>query len=162
VEILRGKGDHTAQEYEELGEKLCDKVKHLPRGYSHCDLYPGNVMKGKDGKLYVLDFDTSCVSFPMYDVTLFCNRTDYFNYSDKGFEESELWLRLFLKGYVKHRQLTEEEIKAFYYLVVIYHYQLQATIVEIYGVDCNEDDFEDKQLDWIRNWIKTAGIWKFW
>lgn len=156
VDILRSKNDHTADEYEHLGNILWEKVKHLPQGFCHCDLYPGNILKSNEGKLYVLDFDTSCIGFPMYDITLFCNKTDYFAYSDKGFYESELWLQYFLKGYTKYRSLTEEEIKAFYYFHVIYHYQVQATIVEIYGIDCNPDDFEDKQLDWIKQWMKKA------
>ena len=156
VDILRSKGDHTADEYERLGDMLWEKAKNLPKGFCHCDLYPGNILKSNDGKLYVLDFDTSCIAFPMYDITLFCNKTNYFEYSHEGFYKSELRLQHFLKGYLKHRTLTDEEMRAFYYFHVIYHYQVQATIVEIYGIDCNEDDFEDKQLDWITSWIKKA------
>ncbi|MCL2571035.1 MAG: phosphotransferase [Defluviitaleaceae bacterium] len=156
VDILRSKNDHTVGEYERLGNMLWGKVKDLPKGFCHCDLYSGNIMKSDNGKLYVLDFDTSCNGFPMYDITLFCNETDYFAYSDEKFHESELSLQHFLKGYMKHRNLTEEEIQAFYYFQVIYHFQLQATIVEIYGIDCNPDDFEDKQLDWITSWMNKA------
>jgi len=156
VDILRSKNDHTANEYERLGNMLWEKVKNLPKGFCHCDLYSGNIMKSDTGKLYVLDFDTSCNGFPMYDITLFCNKTDYFAYSDEKFYESELSLQRFLKGYLKYRNLSEEEIQAFYYFQVIYHFQLQATIVEIYGIDCNPDDFEDKQLDWIVSWMKKA------
>jgi len=156
VDILRSKNDHTADDYEHLGNMLWEKVKNLPKGFCHCDLYPGNIFKTDDGKLYVLDFDTSCYGFPMYDITLFCNKTDYFNYSDEGFDKSEITLQNFLKGYTKYRSLTDEEIRAFYYFHVIYHYQVQATIVEIYGINCNPDDFEDKQLDWIMSWMKKA------
>jgi len=156
VSILMGKNHPLAQEYRFLGERLWEKVKDLPRGYCHCDLYRGNILKDQAGKLYVLDFDTSCNAFPMYDATLFCNETDYFAYSDVGFEKSQSWLRRFVRGYTKHRTLTEAEIYAFYVLHAVYHYQLQATIVEIYGVGCNEADFEEKQLDWLRSWLDKA------
>ena len=156
VDILRNKNDHIADEYERLGNLLWSKVENLPKGFCHCDLYPGNILKSDEGKLYVLDFDTSCHGFPMYDITLFCNKTNYFEYSDEGFYQSVQRLHDFLKGYTKHRTLTEGEIQAFYYFHVIYHFQVQATIVEIYGVDCNPDDFEDKQLEWMHSWIKRA------
>lgn len=158
IDILCSKNHNKADEYRMYGEKLWDKVKDLPRGYCHCDLYRGNILKSKDDKMYVLDFDTSCNAFPMYDITLFCNETDYFEYSDEGFLKSEDWLKQFLKGYLKYRSLTEEEMEAFYYFHAIYHYQLQATIVEIYGINCNEEDFEDKQLDWIIRWLNRARI----
>lgn len=156
VKILAGKNHPLTQEYRALGDRLWEKVKNLPRGYCHCDLYRGNILKDRAGKLYVLDFDTSCNAFPMYDITLFCNETDYFAYSDEGFQKSQIWLRRFLEGYSKYRTLTEEEIDAFYVLHAVYHFQLQATIVEIYGVDCNEADFEDRQMDWMRRWLAKA------
>ena len=156
VNILTGKNHPLAQEYRVLGDKLWEKVKDLPRGYCHCDLYRGNIFRDRDGKLYVLDFDTSCNAFPMYDITLFCNETDFFSYSDDGFEKSQVWLRRFVRGYMKHRSLTEEEIQSYYILHAVYHFQLQATIVEIYGVDCNDADFERRQMDWLRSWLAKA------
>lgn len=156
IKILSRKGYSKVDEYKLYGEKLWDKVKNLHRAYCHCDLYRGNILKSTDNKMYVLDFDTSCIAFPMYDITLFCNETDYFEYSDDGFEKSKEWLKCFLRGYLKHCTLAKEEIEAFYYFHAIYHYQLQATIVEIYGVNCNEEGFEDKQLDWIISWLDKA------
>lgn len=156
VNILKSKNHELNGDYERLGERLWDKVKNLPRGYCHCDLYTGNIHKSKEGKLYVLDFDTSCNAFPMFDITLFCGEIDYFEYSDEGFDQSKRQLAFFLEGYQKHRTLTKEEIESFYYFEVINHFQLQATIVEIYGIDCNEEDFEQKQLDWIVKWLQRA------
>lgn len=156
VNILESKNHPRTEEYRQLGEKLWDKVREIPRGYCHCDLYKGNILKSADGRLYVLDFDTSCSAFPMYDIVLFCNETDYFTYSDEGYEESVLWLERFIDGYKKYRTLTREEIEAYYYFHLIYHYQLQATIVEIYGLHCNEEDFEDRQFDWMMRWLEKA------
>ena len=156
IDILRSKNHDRIDEYEELAEKLWEKVKNLPRSYCHCDLYIGNIFKTESDKLYVLDFDTSCNAFPVYDITLFCDRTSFFEYSDEGYEKSKMCLERFLKGYLKHRSLTKEEIAAVHYFRLIYHYQLQATIVEIHGINCNDDDFEDKQLDWLKSYINKA------
>ena len=156
VNILKNKNHKLSDDYELLGEKLWHKTENIPRGYCHCDLYPGNILKSKDGQLYVLDFDTSCNAFPIFDITLFCGEIDYFEYSEEGFEKSKEQLDLFMEGYQKYRTLTKEEIESFYFFEAINHFQLQATIVEIYGVDCNEDDFEEKQLDWIRRWLQRA------
>lgn len=156
INILLSKKHKKTDIYKLIGERLWDKVHNLPKGYCHCDLYEGNILKAKDGKMYVLDFDTSCNAFPMYDVTLYCNETNYFEYSDEGFEKTKARLSHFLKGYLRYHTLTDEEIDAFYYFHAIYHYQLQAGIVEIYGLYCNEEDFEDKQLDWITSWLKRA------
>ena len=37
-----------------------------------------------DGRLYILNFDTSCEKFPMYDPALICNITDFFELEDDG------------------------------------------------------------------------------
>lgn len=156
VDILKGKNHPLADAYQALGEALWNRVAGLPRGFCHCDLYKGNVHKAENGKLFLLDFDTCCDGFPMYDVTLFCDESDYFNYSDEGFEKSKACLSRFIKGYERHRHLTSDEVGAFYTFVAIHHFQVQATIVEIYGVDCNPADFEGKQMDWMVRWLKRA------
>lgn len=98
IAILRKKKYARADEFEAYGNEAWDKVKHLPAGYCHGDLYRNNIFKADTGELYVLDFDTSCRSFPVYD------------------------------------------------------FQLQATIIEIYGPDCEDDEFLDNQLDWLYRW----------
>lgn len=32
------------------------------------------------------------------------------------------------------------------------YFQLQATIVEIYGIDCIDEKFVDMQLEWLKSW----------
>lgn len=48
--------------------------------------------------------------------------------------------------------LSKEEISAFYNLIAVYHFQLQATIMVIYGYDCVETDYFDKQYDCLMKW----------
>ena len=45
-----------------------------------------------------------------------------------------------------------EEILSFPYWVAIRHFQLQATILEIYGVDSIDEGFIDGQLYWLNRW----------
>ena len=58
----------------------------------------------------------------------------------------------FLAVYTKHRTLTDAERAAFYDLIAVRHYQLQATIIEIFGFDCVDEAFIDNQLDWLSRW----------
>ena len=45
---------------------------------------------------------------------------------------------------IKRVLITEEEIKAFYKLMALYHFSLQATIVELFGLDCIDEAFIDR------------------
>lgn len=152
IDILRKKQYPKVNEFVSYSEALWDKVGDLPRGYCHGDMYNGNVYKASDGRLYIIDFDTSCEGIPMYDITLFCNKTHYFDYDMEGHVKSREVLSRFLTGYLKHNSLYKNETNAFYDLIALYHFALQATIVEIYGIDCIDNDFLDKQLDWLYRW----------
>ena len=99
-----------------------------------------------------MDFDTSCNAFPMYDVALFCNDTHWYNFEYDGYEKSKARFERFLKGYLKYCSLSKEEMEAFYDMIAVYHFQLQATIMEIYGYDCVGADYFDKQYDWLIKW----------
>lgn len=79
-------------------------------------------------------------------------KTDYFKYDQEGYRKSgELFARVLAK-YQKHNSLTQKEIDAFYDLLAMYHFALQATIIEIHGIDCADAAFLDKQLDWLYRW----------
>lgn len=150
VSIMREVNYPKTEWFQSYGNELWDKVKILPQGYCHCDLYRGNINKAKkNDKLYIMDFDTSCIAFSTYDIALFCNDTDYFNFDENGYERTRKRLAEFLIGYQKHRSLSQEEISAFYYLIAVYHFQLQATIIELYGLNDNQSEFFDRQYEWL-------------
>lgn len=162
LEILRKKNYKHVEEYVTYGNELWESVKDLPRTYCHGDMYSGNIHKATDGKLYLLDFDTSCRAFSMYDLVLISNRTDYFEYKEDGYRKTKEVFRRVLSEYQKVRKVTEEEINAFYKLMALYHFSLQATIVEIFGLDCIDEAFIDKQLDWLYCWkeeCRRNGTW---
>jgi len=152
VGLLRAKQYPKADAFAAYGEALWDKVKGLPRGYCHGDMYRGNFLKTPGGALYVLDFDTSGEGFPMYDPALACNRTDYFRFRKNGRRRSAQALARFLPGYLEYSALTQAETDAFYDLIAIYHFALQARILELHGPDCVDTEFLDRQLDWLCRW----------
>lgn len=138
--------------FREYGNALWENVKNLPHGFCHGDLHRGNLLRTTADKYYLLDFDTSSYAFPMYDIMIMCNSTDYFNYNEEGYQKSKNMYESFLKGYTKYRSLSKEELNSFYDLIAIYHYQLQATIIEVYGLNCIDIEFLDNQLNWLIKW----------
>lgn len=158
IKILKQKNydANKIEIFQEYGNTLWKRVEHLPRGFCHGDLHRGNLLKISCGKYYVLDFDTSCNAFPIYDIMIMCNTTDYFNFNEEGFHKTKETYESFLKGYTKYCTLNDSEISAFYDLIAIYHYQLQATIIEIYGINCVDNKFLDNQLDWLMKWRKQC------
>lgn len=152
INIMRTKQYDRVDEFITYGEALWNRVKDLPYGYCHGDMYRGNILKTSEGRLYILDFDTSCEGFPMYDLALICNITDYFELEDDGCIKSKIVYERFLPEYLKHSSLSKAEIEAFYDLIALYHFALQATIIEIFGVDCVDNDFFDRQLTWLYKW----------
>lgn len=152
LNILRAKNYPQAQEYADYAVELWDRVKDLPRGYSHGDMYVGNIHKTPDSRFYVLDFDTSCDGLPMYDLALVGNRTHYFDYDANGCEASRHVYARLLSGYLTRHERSQRELDAFYDLIALYHYTLQATILEIHGLDCVDHRFLDRQLNWLYQW----------
>ena len=148
--------ENKIQIFREYGDILWKRVENLPRGFCHGDMHRGNLLKTSSGKLYILDFDTSCNAFPVYDIMTMCNSTNYFDFDKTGYQKSKNTYESFLKGYIKLHTLNNMELDAFYDLIAIYHYQLQATIIEIYGLDCVDENFLDKQLDWLMRWCEQC------
>ena len=152
LEFLRKKNYPRIAEYEELGEFLWDKVKYLPQGICHGDLHRGNLLQNTDGLIYLVDFDTVCRAPLMFDVMVMCDMTNYFDLKQEDIILTKEVYRKFLLGYSDHRKLSREEIRSFPYWVAIRHFQLQATILEIYGADCIDERFIDGQLYWLNRW----------
>ena len=155
LEFLREKNSPRFAEYEELGERLWDKVKDLPQGNCHGDLHRGNLLQNAEGQIFLVDFDTVCRAPSMFDVMVMCDMTDYFNLKPEDITLTKEVYRKFLSGYSKYHGLSREEILSFPYWVAIRHFQLQATILEIYGIDCIDEGFIDGQLWWLNKWQES-------
>jgi Ser/Thr protein kinase RdoA (MazF antagonist) len=139
-------------EIESFGNEMWEKVKDLPQSFNHCDLYVGNIHTTDTGKMYIVDFDTACMSFSGYDIILFCNGTPYFDFDPEGYGETKRRLEKFLPGYLRINALDEKIISGLYPMLGIYHYQLQASVLEKAGYDACSFEFFDRQLDWLQRW----------
>ena len=152
IEILQKKQYPRIDEYSAYGDVLWEEIKNLPRGYCHGDMYDGNIRKASDGKLYIHDFDTSCEGFPMYDLTLICDMTKYFDFDERNFDRSNEVLSRFIPEYKEYNTLSRAEIDAFHSLVAIQHFSTQATVMEMFGLDCIDSTDMDNQLEWLYRW----------
>ena len=155
--FLRQKNYPRIAEYEALGARLWEKVKDCPCGICHGDLHRGNLLQNESGDIFLVDFDTVCRALIMFDVMTMCDMTDYFRLKPEDIEETLEVYQAFLTGYSAHHALSREELRSFPYWVAIRHYQLQATILEVYGVDCIDEAFIDGQLYWLTNWLRKMG-----
>ncbi len=143
-------------EYRALGDELWARIEGLPRGFCHGDLHIGNILRTPSGGLYVLDLDTASHSFPMYDAALFCCAADFFRLDRNGYARSQKRLAAFLRGYECEACITQREIAAFADLIGVYHFALEATIIELHGLDCVDARFFQNQMDWLREWERQA------
>lgn len=155
IDILHKKHypDEKINEYIKIGNSLWDCVKDLPYGFCHGDLHKGNLLQTADDKIYMLDFDTTCLAPQLFDIAVMCDTTDYFNLDKNKFHHTTEVFNQFMKLYSKYNQMNFN-IKQFHEFIALRHFQLQATIVEIYGLDCIDEEFINKQLKWIKQWRK--------
>lgn len=138
--------------YRAMAQAIWERVGALPMGYCHGDLYRGNIRKGRDGTLYVHDFDTSCWGLPMYDVTLICDMTDYFHFRVEDFSRTQALLARFLPGYRREHPLSDGEAATLPALIALQHFSTQATIIELFGPECFSHQNMDDQLAWLESW----------
>jgi Ser/Thr protein kinase RdoA (MazF antagonist) len=157
IDILRKRQYPRVDEFAAYGSALWGGIKDLPRGYCHGNMYFGNIRKTPDEKYYILDFDTSCDGFPMYDIALICDMTKYFEFDERDYDRSNRVLARLVPEYLKHSAISSKEIAAFHDLIAMQHFSTQATIMEIFGVDCPSDAELDSQLDWLYKWREQCG-----
>jgi len=160
TDILRKKQYPRVDEFTAYGEVLWECIKDLPRGFCHGDMYSGNIYKTLDGRLFVLDFDTSCEGFPMYDPTMICNMTKFSVFDERNHDRSNKVLSRFLSEYLRCNSISQLEIDSFYYLIAMQHFAIQAARMEIFGFDCIDNAYLDNQLDWLYRWREQCK-WNF-
>ena len=154
IDFLRQKSYPRIAAYEELGEQLWKKVEKLPYGICHGDLHRGNLLQTKNGQIYLIDFDTVCKAPLMFDVMVMCDMTNYFNLQEKDIETTRAVYENFISGYTRYHSLSPEEKLSFSDWVAIRHFQLQATILEVHGINCIDEQFIDWQLYWLNKWME--------
>jgi len=154
LDFLRAKNYPRIASYEALGDLLWQQVACQPITACHGDLHRGNLLQTKHGDIYFLDFETVCRAPAMFDNMVLCDMTDYFRLAAEDIDTAMGTYESFLSGYCLHRPLSRDEIRSFPVWVAIRHFQLQATILELYGMDCIDEAFIDRQLDWLHQWTR--------
>lgn len=81
--------------------------------------------------------------------------TNYFQLEREDILISKAVFNEFLKGYEEYRDLSAKEKSTFPFWVAIRHFQLQAVMIEIYGLHCNDEKFDKGQLKWLRYWLNS-------
>lgn len=155
LDILRRKDYPRTEAYADLGARLWKRVKDCPVSVCHGDLHRGNLLETADREIYLLDFDTICRAPHMFDVAVMCDMTDCFDLRPDDVKTTRAVYESFLDGYSRFVDLSEQERQSFDDWVAIRHFQLQATIVEIYGIDCIDESFIDRQFGWLESWQKV-------
>jgi Ser/Thr protein kinase RdoA (MazF antagonist) len=140
------------ERFAEHGNFLWSKVEKLPQGFCHGDLHTGNIILTVSGDYVILDFDLSSYSFPVFDMMTLCDTTDYFHFKQDGYEKVTRMVDKFYNGYTKGRYISNEEVNAIYDFIAIRHYQLQAQIIDVYGLTCVDKAFIDNQYNWLMKW----------
>lgn len=159
LEQMRRKAYPRVDAFDRIGERVWARVQSLPRGFCHGDLHTGNLLKTKDGALHVLDFDTACDGIALYDPALLCNSTDFFTLNDADFDRTRAAYAAFAPCYARHAGIPAPNERALLDAIALYHFSLQATILEIYGLDCVDHAFLDRQLTWLERWLTLcAGV----
>ncbi|MBR6028860.1 MAG: phosphotransferase [Clostridia bacterium] len=156
LNFLRQKAYPRLAAYEKLGDALWKRVENLPCGNCHGDLHRGNLLETPEGKIFILDFDTVCRAPRMFDITVMCDLTDYFRLKPEDIALTKRVFGRFLAGYERILPLSDAEKRSFADWVAIRHFQLQATILEVYGADCIDERFIDAQLMWLEAWLRAA------
>ena len=156
LDFLRRKHYPRLSAYEDLGLSLYRRTGNQPYAFCHGDLHRGNLLETAQGRIVFLDFDTVCRAPAMFDVSVMCDMTDYFRLKQKDIDTANAVYRRFVSGYETIRQLRPAEKGSFFDWVAIRHFQLQATILEIYGIDCVDEAFIDRQLAWLTDWRRIT------
>ena len=157
IDILKKKHYDRIDVYSSLANSLWSKVSSQPVANCHGDLHRGNLLLAPDNQLYLLDFDTCCQAPRMFDVMVMCDTTNYFDLQPDDYKNATEVFERFLSGYGEYITLSESEIASFYDWISLRHFQLQATIVALYGLECIDNRFIDAQLQWLQTWQELHG-----
>lgn len=158
LDMLHKKQYPQVAAYEALAEQLWLQIKDQPKINCHGDLHRGNLLEDANGRIYMTDFDTVCCSPVMFDIMVMCDMTNYFHLTQTDIERTNTVYQRFLSTYQQHHVLEVHDTKSFAVWVALRHFQLQATILEIHGIDCIKDTFIDAQLQWLYDWIAASQL----
>lgn len=136
----------------DFGNHIWNKTRNLPMGFCHGD-YGFHNMTCTERRIYVFDFDVSSMSFPMYDIALACNATDFFNLRRDDIAKTKENLDIFASSYSKYRILTEKEAKSLLLMLAIRKYEVTATVafIQLHKSGCHW--LTEKYIEGMYEWL---------
>jgi len=165
IKVMNKYFPHKKEEIDFLkkyGEILSQKIKELyvkqplGIGFCHGDFHNGNMIKTSKDRIEFFDFDACGIGCNMLDISVYCDRTDYFNLDKTKILETQETLELYLQGYTSLFPLTQLEIESIPLFTALRHYELNAIIpinrAPIEGDYWLNDGWIDAQYAWLKAW----------
>lgn len=150
--------------FESYGVLLSRKIKELyskqPQsiGFCHGDFHNGNIIKTLKDDVAFFDFDACGIGCNMFDIAVYCDKTDYFNLDKKKILNTQETLDIFLEGYTDLFPVTQLEIDSIPLFIALRHYELNANIpinrAPIEGIHWLNDNWVDRQYTWLKEWCE--------
>ena len=150
-------GDNSiVRDLEEFGNFAYGKIENLPKSFCHGDYGTHNISK-KDNNLYVFDFDAASGTYPMYDITLVCDATNFWSFDKKTIQKTKENILCFAEIYTKDCSLSQTEIDSFIYFLALRQYEVRATVAHnsIYKIGTHflSQSYLDGFYAWIAKFI---------
>ena len=154
MKILRKYYDENdkIRELEQFGSFAFDKIRDLPQGFCHGDFGTHNIAS-KDGRLYVFDFDVASRAYPMFDIALICDTSNFWKFDTKAIRKTKDNICRFADIYTKHCTLTEEEINSFIYFLALRQYEVRATVAHISLPKTGAHFLNEAYLNSLHDWM---------
>lgn len=137
---------------QQYGDELWTRINKLSKGFCHGDAHTGNMIKTKNDKYVLFDFDDASGDYPIMDVAYMSNDTNFNRFYDDGYEKTMRMFERFYKGYCKERTLSDFEIKSIFDFIAVQHFQIVSRIVSCQGLQEVSAEFFDEQYGWLLNW----------
>lgn len=112
-------------EIEECGEQLWKRISHLGNGIIHGDLNETNILVDSKERAFLIDFDSACNSFLLYDVATLCETFRHKPYSKEQMIASRKNFMDFCSGYQ-----IKPELNVFFDLITLRRFELNANVLE--------------------------------
>lgn len=136
------------------GEYIWSMINNLPTGFCHGDYGDHNMIKSEK-KIHIIDFDVASKTFPMYDIALICNATDFWQFDKKDIIKTKENLDKFANIYTKDANLSKVEIDSILLLIAMRQYEVRATVARNVLLMQGSHWLNDNYLKQMHTWIMS-------
>jgi Ser/Thr protein kinase RdoA (MazF antagonist) len=151
--------DYLTQMGQRLWNILENNLTSTPPLYGIChgDLHTGNMIKARNGEIYLFDFDSCGYGYRIYDMGIYAN-DDWAKKTVNDLLRDKIALEKFLVGYNQTQSLSDREIRVFPYMLGIRHFELLGVVlqncVKLEGLHWIKSCVKF-HYDWFNEWEKT-------